>query len=231
MLFTDPPHHTRVRRLLHGFFSPESLVALRPRIDAILQDLLDALPVGVEFDFMSSLAHPLPALVIGEILGVPHSHWKQLMNWSDIFVEYLATLQAPIELVLEAERVISEMGSFLDELAHERRSHPSDDVISFMLATEKAGEKLSHQEFSRRRCCYLSQATKPLATCSATGSPRCFGTKSRWYKFAAIQRLFEVQSRNSYATRVRSKAAAESFSKKWNCLAKGLRSATQSTQC
>jgi cytochrome P450 len=147
MLFTDPPQHTRVRRLLHGFFSPESSVALRPRIEAILQDLLDALPVGVEFDFMSSLAHPLPALVIGEILGVPHSHWKQLMNWSDIFVEYLATLRAPIELVLEAERVITEMGSFLDELAQERRSHPSDDVISFMLATEKDGEKLSHQEF------------------------------------------------------------------------------------
>ena len=144
MLFTGPPQHTRVRQLLYGFFSPESLFAPRPRINALLQDLLDALPVGVELDFMSSLAHPLPALVIGEILGVPRSHWKQLMNWSDTFIEFIATLRPPLELVLKAERVISEMGRLLEELAQERRSHPGDDVISFMLASAQDGEALSH---------------------------------------------------------------------------------------
>jgi cytochrome P450 len=147
MIFMDSPQHTRVRQLLRRFFSPESLASLRPRIAALLQDLLDALPVGVEIDFMSSLAHPLPALVIGEILGVPRSHWKQLMNWSDTFIEYLATLRAPIELVLKAERVVTEMGNFLEELAQERRFQPGDDVISFMLASEQDGERLSHQEF------------------------------------------------------------------------------------
>jgi pimeloyl-[acyl-carrier protein] synthase len=147
MLFTDPPQHTRLRQLLHGFFSPESLLALGPRISALLQDLLDGLPVGVEIDFMSSFAHQLPALVIGEILGVPRTHWKELMNWSDMFIEYLATLRPPIGLVIRAERVISEMGSFLEELARERRSAPGDDVISFMLASQQDGEKLSHKEF------------------------------------------------------------------------------------
>jgi cytochrome P450 len=102
MFFMDTPDHPRVRKLLLKAFSPEAMAAMQPRIEALLREILDGLPVGETFDFMRRVAHRFPALVIGEILGMPHSAWDRLMEWSDTVLAFAAAMQAPFELAQEA---------------------------------------------------------------------------------------------------------------------------------
>ena len=71
MLFLDPPDHTRLRRLANKAFTPPVVAALRPRIAALVTDLLDRAAAQGEVDLMAALAFPLPVIVICELLGVP----------------------------------------------------------------------------------------------------------------------------------------------------------------
>src|SRR5262249_47492962 len=74
MLSVDPPDHTRLRRLVSGTFSPRRVEALRPRVQAIVDDLLDQIAAqGPEsrVDLVAAYAFPLPFTVICELLGVP----------------------------------------------------------------------------------------------------------------------------------------------------------------
>ena len=71
MLLMDPPDHTRVRGLVSKAFTPRRVAALRPRIEAIVTELLGAIDSAEPFDLIDAVAAPLPAIVIAELLGVP----------------------------------------------------------------------------------------------------------------------------------------------------------------
>jgi len=146
MFFMDAPEHTRVRKLLIRAFSPEAIAALVPRIQTVLNAILDRLPTGVEVDFLHEVAHPLPALVIGEILGVPSGDWSRLMHWSDVFIEFIASFLAPFDLALRAHQTTLEMLDYLRDLAEEKRAHPGNDVLSMMVQAEEDGHVLTSEE-------------------------------------------------------------------------------------
>ena len=78
MVFTDPPEHTRLRRLAAKVFNVRSVNSLRPQIEAITHWLLERLEGLEEFDFIEAFAGPLPALVIMHMLGVPRSERPDL---------------------------------------------------------------------------------------------------------------------------------------------------------
>src|SRR5215510_7831524 len=86
VIFMDPPEHARLRNLLMRAFSPEAIERLIPRIRAIFSKLLDTLPHGVEIDFINRVAQRFPALVIGEMLGIPRNDRNRLLHWCDVFV-------------------------------------------------------------------------------------------------------------------------------------------------
>jgi len=146
MFFMDAPDHTRVRKLLLRSFSPESMAAFQPRIRELFNDILNELPTGVEFDFMRAAAHRFPALVIGEILGVPRGDWGRLIHWSDVFIEFIATLHPPFELAQRANHAALEMLEYMRELMDQKRSRRADDVISMMIASEEDGDVLTTGE-------------------------------------------------------------------------------------
>jgi cytochrome P450 len=95
---------------------------------------------------MRSVAHPFPALVIGEILGIPSDSWERLMAWSDAFIEFFAGFQPPIELGRRADRATMEMLDYLGALVEQKRSHPGDDVLGFMLHSTEDGDALTRDE-------------------------------------------------------------------------------------
>jgi cytochrome P450 len=146
MFFMDAPSHARVRKLLLRTFSPEALALLQPRIRGLFLDILDSVPTETEFDFMRQVAHRFPALVIGEILGVPRDNWNRLMEWSDIFIEFIATFQGPFDLAMRANQATLEMLDYLRELTEQKRAQPADDVMSMMVASGEDGEKLTNDE-------------------------------------------------------------------------------------
>jgi len=83
MVFRDPPEHTRLRRLMNRAFTPGAVEALRPRVEAIVESLLDGLEGRGEVDFIADFAMPLPALVVMSMLGVPPEQLAAMKGWSD----------------------------------------------------------------------------------------------------------------------------------------------------
>src|ERR1700676_1363272 len=87
MLDSDPPVHTRLRRLVSRAFTPRRIKDIEPRINAITDELLDGIARGGAFHLMEALASPLPMIVIAEMLGVPPEEHAQFKAWSNQIIE------------------------------------------------------------------------------------------------------------------------------------------------
>ena len=83
VITTDPPRHTQLRALLSRAFTPRRIDALVPVVAAACAEMLADLGPGDEFDLQAVLGKPLPTMVIGELLGVPASDRRLLLDWSD----------------------------------------------------------------------------------------------------------------------------------------------------
>src|ERR1051326_6457184 len=82
LVFNDPPYHTRVRRLLAPAFTPRALVALQPRVEALIDRLLDRAAEREGFDLIDDFAAAIPVQLIGDMLGVPSEERGPLRGWS-----------------------------------------------------------------------------------------------------------------------------------------------------
>ncbi|MGN9844587.1 cytochrome P450 family protein [Nonomuraea sp. H19] len=138
MLFVDPPDHARLRRLVGKVFTAGRVQALRPRIEQISAGLLDS--VGAEFDLLRDYAVPLPAMVIGELLGIPEKDWPRLIEWSNTTIEGAAL--DPQEVV----RAATDFTAYLAELCEARRAEPAGDLLSAMVQAQDEEGVLSRRE-------------------------------------------------------------------------------------
>ena len=134
MLSLDGADHARLRRLVGGPFNTARVAAMRPRIQAIVDELLDELdtvPVGSPVDFVAAFTLPLPITVICELLGVPVEHRARVRSWFDAI---FATPVAP--LADDAGRAAADATySFLGDLIAAKRATPGDDLLSAMAAS------------------------------------------------------------------------------------------------
>jgi cytochrome P450 len=150
ILAADPPDHTRMRALVSLAFTPKAIEALRPRIEGIVDALLDDIDARVangerHIDMLEALAVPLPITVIAEMLGVPPEDLPRFKAWSDRVARTLEPTiteeEAKIAAVANAE-----LGTYFEGIIEQRRVDPRDDLISRLIEAEEAGDKLSHQE-------------------------------------------------------------------------------------
>ncbi|MPY29791.1 cytochrome P450 [Streptomyces adustus] len=141
MLISDPPEHTRLRRLVSREFTPRRVEALAPRVQEITDGLLDAMlerPDG-RADLVESLAYPLPITVICELLGVPDMERAEFRRWSNEVV-------APTSEEA-AFRAFGELSAFLASLIETKQRTPGDDLMSALIrTTEEDGDRLSSGE-------------------------------------------------------------------------------------
>jgi len=145
MLDREPPDHTRLRRLVSKAFTPRTVEALRPRVEAIVRDLLDRAEDAREFDLIGDVAEPLPVTVIAELLGIPEVDRARLRPWSaDICAMY--ELNPPEDAQRRAVAAAVEFSAYLAGLARERRLHPGDDLISGLAAVVDEGDVLTEAE-------------------------------------------------------------------------------------
>ncbi|MBY6305367.1 cytochrome P450 family protein [Streptomyces clavuligerus] len=141
MLLTDPPVHTRLRRLVTREFTPRRIEALAPRVQRITDDLLDAMLADGkrEADLVPSFAFPLPMAVICELLGVPALDRTLFSSWSREIV-------APMDPAAE-KAAYEQMGVYLLELIAAKRADPGEDLLSGLIHTvDEGGDRLSPQE-------------------------------------------------------------------------------------
>jgi cytochrome P450 len=146
MLTTDPPVHTRLRRLVSKAFTPRAVEDLRPRIQDIVDGLLADVDGKGEMDLVQALAYPLPVIVIAELLGVPTEDRSKFKKWSDEIVATLGGPFTPPEVLQAAASSINELVAYLSEVIEDRRKSPRDDLISGLIAAEDEGNVLSTEE-------------------------------------------------------------------------------------
>lgn len=153
MLHADPPEHTRLRRLASKAFTARRIDGLRPRIEAIVDDLLDAaIAAGPTMELIAALAYPLPVTVICELFGVPAGDRDHVRDWSRQLVNRTETLPAP-DALQRIEQVADEFEEYLRNLIARRRAEPADDILSGLVAVADSGDQLTGNELVST--CYL----------------------------------------------------------------------------
>ena len=145
MLLLDPPDHRRLRALVNKAFTPRAVEALEPRIRETLAALLDDIDDPGGFDLMRAVAHPLPVIVIAEMLGVPHEDRARFAVWSAQRARLLEPTVSPRERAA-AEVATAEFDAFFRAIIEERRAAPEDDILSALVQAEDEGERLNERE-------------------------------------------------------------------------------------
>lgn len=145
MLDLDPPDHTRLRSLVSKAFTPRSVAALGPRIEKIVEGLLDEVSGEDRFDLIDSFAFPLPIIVIAEMLGVPAEDLDRFKDWSNDIVLSLEPILTR-EQRERFRRSEQELYEYFEGIIALRRQDPQDDLVSALLAAEEEGDRLSHGE-------------------------------------------------------------------------------------
>ena len=140
MLFLDAPDHSRVRRVLNAGFAPSTVRALAPRIEALTKTLLDAVDAEAGFDFMASVARPLPAQVIAGLMGIDAEHQADFSAWSDDLAAFIGAPQPGPELARRAKASLLAMSDHFEALLPRRRRAPGDDLVSRLVQAEAEGQ-------------------------------------------------------------------------------------------
>jgi cytochrome P450 len=143
---TDPPVHTRLRRLLVASFTPRVVAGLRPRVEELVTELLDALPGGPTVDILAAFAYPLPALVIGELLGVPRADQHRFTEWSADIVAFVGTGAADVDRVEAAERSMHDFRDYLRPLIERRRRETTEDLLGLLARPAQDADEMNDEE-------------------------------------------------------------------------------------
>jgi pimeloyl-[acyl-carrier protein] synthase len=148
MLFRDPPDHTRLRKLVSQAFSARVIEGMRPFIERTVDRLLDGFDGRDRVELVGELAHPLPVIVICEMLGVPAQDQGLFTRWSDDLVHTLDPMIGPDVIERATDSELAFDGYFRGLIA-ERRLAPRDDLLSALIAAEEEGERLTEEELLR----------------------------------------------------------------------------------
>ena len=145
LVFSNPPDHTRLRKLTQTAFTPRAIKALLPRVKEITYQLMDLLEEKQEFDLIKEFALPLPITLISEILGISQENTDQFKNWSKSILQGFQSITMNKDRS-ETLKAVTEIRSFLDDVISEKQSNPGEDVISYFITANEDNERLSRDE-------------------------------------------------------------------------------------
>ena len=128
------------------FFSPAVVNGLEPRIQHIVDYLLDAVEARGSMDLIKDVAFPFPIDVLAEVMGADDSDKPMFRDW-------MRTLGVPLDPVIsandpgvEVRQAIADVRRYFSDLAADRRIHPREDLISIMVAAENRGDLQTEEE-------------------------------------------------------------------------------------
>jgi cytochrome P450 len=149
ILDSEPPKHTRLRSLVAKAFNRQKIEGMRPAVERITVQLLDAidekLKDGESFDLIADYAEPLPVKIIADLLGFPESEEHLLRPWSQAIVK-MYEVNPSVQYQTEAKQAAAEFADYVRDLAISRKKTPGADLISDLASVEENGEKLNMHE-------------------------------------------------------------------------------------
>ena len=146
-LFMDPPDHTRLRGLVSKAFTARVIEAMRPRIQEVVDELIERVIEKGSLELIEDIAYPLPVTIISEMLGVPAEDEDVFKGWSKILARSLDP--EPFidpETLRQREEAADEFRAYFTKLIDSRRKDPKDDLLSALVSAEEQGDKLTHDE-------------------------------------------------------------------------------------
>ncbi|HEX8441177.1 cytochrome P450 [Archangium sp.] len=146
MLITqDPPEHTAMRNLVNRAFGGPALTRLQPRIRELAETLADKVARQREVEFIADFALPLPASVIGELLGMDPALHSRFKEWADDLLSINAGGHSP-ERIVRVQRSFDDLTRYLREVIEDRRRTPRDDIMGELVRAEVDGRVLTDRE-------------------------------------------------------------------------------------
>lgn len=153
ILMLDPPDHTRLRKLVQPNFTARAMEMLRPRIQKLVDDLLDTIERKAaergeaagerRMDLVESFAYPLPVTVISDMLGIPVEDREKVHGWAEVLLKTDRQESMADAKVRTGLRAFSQ---YLNGLFERKRREPAEDMISQMVHVQEDGDTLSYQE-------------------------------------------------------------------------------------
>ena len=169
MLFSDPPVHHRLRKLVSTAFKPNHIERQSERIEARAQFLIQNLPLGEPVDLVAALAAPLPVMVIAEMLGVEDGDMGTFKQWSDAIFSNIGEILFGTPSA-EAQKAAAEMDQYFLDQIDDIRARPQDHLLGRLIATKTEDGHLSNDEllsFCRLLLIAGNETTTGLITASA----------------------------------------------------------------
>lgn len=164
LVFSDPPLHTRVRRLISGALNPRAISEMEPGLVTLVDRLLDDMAAKGNADLIEDFASAIPIEVIGNLLGVPHHERGPLRDWSLAILGALEPFLTP-EQQERGEKAVQDFLDYLRKLVTERRRNPGDadrDVLTRLIQGE-GDERLSEVELLQN-CIFILNAGHETTT-------------------------------------------------------------------
>jgi len=143
MLNMDPPQHDRFKLLVSRGFTPKNAPLLRPKIEELARDIVDAVLAKGECDFVSEIAGRLPSGLIAELMGMPRADGERLYDLTEIMHTNDDAI-APPEIKMNA---VGEMLGYAQTVADLKRQNPGDDLATILVNAEIDGDHLTDEEF------------------------------------------------------------------------------------
>jgi cytochrome P450 len=141
LIFTDPPRHRQLRKLINSGFTRRQVAILEPKVREIVRGILDRVEPDSTHEFAEGIAAPLPTRIIAELLGAPPDDWEQFRAWSDA-----TTGTADPEIELDTFVASGQLYEYFQKLIAARRAEARDDMLSILVNAEIDGDRLSHED-------------------------------------------------------------------------------------
>lgn len=141
LIFTDPPRHRQLRKLINSGFTRRRVALLEPKIREIVRGILDGIQPDSVHEFADEIAAPLPTRMIAELIGAPPDDWEQFRAWSDA-----ATGTADPEIELDPLVAMGQLYEYFQKLIAARRVDARDDLLSVLAGAEIDGVRLTDDD-------------------------------------------------------------------------------------
>jgi cytochrome P450 len=144
LIFTDPPRHRQLRKLINAGFTRRQVLLLEPKLREFAQRVLDQVDPSSTSDFAEEVAAPLPTWMIAELLGARPEDWEQFRAWSDATVG-----MADPDIELDQLTALTELYAYFTQLIRAKKTGTTpgaDDMLSVLIAAEIDGQRLSDED-------------------------------------------------------------------------------------
>ena len=165
LVFSDPPLHTRVRKLISGALTPRAIAGMEQGLVILIDQLLDKLAAKSQVDLIADFASAIPIEVIGNLLDVPLNEREPLRDWSMAILGALEPTLSP-DVFERGNQAVAEFTLYLEDLIARRRQklgNPETDVLTRLILGEADGEKLTPKELLHN-CIFLLNAGHETTT-------------------------------------------------------------------